>query len=112
VSKVILPKGEMDPECISLCEALNDLPGISTFESCQGHGRHPFWIFFKASSLQDLLPIVVCINHDSDWCLKLQDSYAGDDFSHIVTLLLEGPTNKPNCGNEFALTIRQEFLDD
>ena len=35
---------DMDPECIWLCDVLNALPGIRTFESCCGHGAHPFRI--------------------------------------------------------------------
>lgn len=35
----------MDPECIPLCAAINELDGFATFESCCGHGRKPFWIW-------------------------------------------------------------------
>ncbi len=41
--KVVLPEG-MDPECITLCNALNTLPGVRTHASCCGHGKSPYWI--------------------------------------------------------------------
>lgn len=37
----------MDMECILLCDALNSIPGIETFESCCGHGTSSFRIWFK-----------------------------------------------------------------
>lgn len=46
--------GRMDPECIPLCDALNRIPGIETFESCCGHGRHEFWIWMFAKSVKSL----------------------------------------------------------
>ena len=39
---------EMDKECIELCNALNYLEGIETYESCCGHGVNFYSIFFKA----------------------------------------------------------------
>ena len=44
----------MDPECIELCDALNDIDDVKTVESCCGHGRHGFWILFKADSFKPL----------------------------------------------------------
>lgn len=38
---------DMDPECIPICNALNAIPGIRTTESCYGHGREPFRVFFR-----------------------------------------------------------------
>jgi hypothetical protein len=40
----------MDPECIKLCSALNELPGVRTFESCCGHGEHGFWVWFEITN--------------------------------------------------------------
>jgi tRNA(Phe) wybutosine-synthesizing methylase Tyw3 len=37
----------MDPEVLDLCNAMNALPGIKTFESCYGHGRTAFHIWFR-----------------------------------------------------------------
>lgn len=37
----------MDKECIPLCDALNQLPGVKTFESCCGHlqRRYAIWLY-------------------------------------------------------------------
>ena len=36
----------MDEECIPLCNALNSIPGIITVDSCCGHEKHDFRIWF------------------------------------------------------------------
>ncbi len=48
---------DIDPECRTLCEAMNGLSGIRTFASCCGHNEHPFRIFFSAESLEALPPV-------------------------------------------------------
>ena len=42
-----VPPEDMDEECIALCVAMNKLPGISTIESCCGHGKYPYRDFSK-----------------------------------------------------------------
>ena len=44
----------MDPESVALCDAINSVPGLFTTESCCGHGKHPFKIFFKVRRLSAL----------------------------------------------------------
>lgn len=41
--------GEMDPECIALCDAINAIPGLQTTESCCGHGESLFRIWFTVT---------------------------------------------------------------
>jgi len=41
----------IDKECIALCTAMNNLPGIYTIESCCGHEKQPFRIWFKVTDL-------------------------------------------------------------
>lgn len=48
----------MDPEVVELVEAMNLLPGITTTESCCGHGEHPFRIWFTLADLQALPPLL------------------------------------------------------
>jgi hypothetical protein len=48
---------DMDPECVGLCEALNTLPGVTTLESCSGHGEEPYRIWLKVERLRNL-PLV------------------------------------------------------
>jgi hypothetical protein len=35
----------MDKECISFCDALNELPGVTTFESCCGHLQRRYVVY-------------------------------------------------------------------
>jgi len=37
---------DMDYECVPLCNALNAIPGIRTVESCCGHSKTEFMIWF------------------------------------------------------------------
>ena len=45
---------DMDKEAINLCIAMNKFPGIKTIESCCGHGKRPYRIWFDIGALEDL----------------------------------------------------------
>ncbi|MDD5517889.1 MAG: hypothetical protein PHV98_00875 [Candidatus Omnitrophica bacterium] len=45
---------EYDKEVVELCKAMNLLPGITTIESCCGHGKRPYHIWFTAEGLLHL----------------------------------------------------------
>ena len=45
---------DMDKECIELCNILNILPGVTTFESCCGHCKHQYYIWFFCNSIDTL----------------------------------------------------------
>ncbi len=90
--KITLP-ADMDVECIELCNALNMLPGVRTTESCQGHGRHQMWIFFKVAKLRDLIPVCyftrACHSGLSGWSVE-----AWTDCSmNYLCFILNGPIN-------------------
>jgi len=44
----------MDVQCEQLCKAMNMLKGIRTIESCCGHSKDTYRIWFKADSLEVL----------------------------------------------------------
>lgn len=73
----------MDPQCIDICNALNSLPGIETTESCCGHNKNSFMIFFKVkNSKQGLFFLTRCVDrrywrYGNDWTLELN---VGDMF--------------------------------
>jgi len=69
----------MDAECIPLCDALNLLPGIKTFESCCGHGEKPFAIHFIAETLEALHPICVGI-HERPWVVEIAWASGSDNL--------------------------------
>ena len=41
------PPQNIDPECVPLCEVMNQV-GLKTLSSCCGHGKRPFWVAFFA----------------------------------------------------------------
>lgn len=87
--------GRMDRECVALCNALNALKGITTFESCCGHGDQPFLVWFFATEVQLSAPILRALDHQ--WRITLSHV----DCPYRVAFLLEGPSN-PKAGDELA----------
>ncbi len=51
-------RDDLDPEVRPLVEAMNRFSGITTIESCCGHGKEPFRIWFVADDLEDLPPLL------------------------------------------------------
>lgn len=45
---------DVDCECVSLCNTLNRLPDVETYESCSGHGENPFSVWFKCTNIDTL----------------------------------------------------------
>lgn len=45
---------DLDQEIRELCEALNAIPGITTYQSCCGHGDAEIGIWFYFRDLSDL----------------------------------------------------------
>jgi hypothetical protein len=68
----------MDEECIPLCNALNAVKGIVTTESCCGHGKSHFRIWFKATSFRGLFFVARCVDrryfrHRWDYTVSVGD---------------------------------------
>jgi len=57
--------GDMDKECVPLCNALNAVKGIITTDSCCGHDKNPFIIFFKATSFKGLFFVTRVLIEDT-----------------------------------------------
>ena len=51
---------DFDEECRSVCDAMNAIDGLQTFESCCGHGVRPFRVHFDThrSALIKLLAVL------------------------------------------------------
>lgn len=45
---------DIDYQCIELCNFLNSIPGVQTFESCCGHCKERFSIWFFCDSIPAL----------------------------------------------------------
>jgi hypothetical protein len=71
----------MDKECLILCDALNAIPGIKTFESCCGHGETMYHIWFTAKNVKALCsPTMGC-----------SQNYCGHFGWHIEVDHVESP---------------------
>ena len=61
---------DIDKECIEICNVLNRLPGTETFESCMGHGKHEFWVFFRCYNIDTISRLGRAVNKnysDGNW---------------------------------------------
>lgn len=108
INEVIpLPKN-MDVECIDLCNALNRLPGLETFESCCGHGNHPYHVFFKCTNIETISRLARAVDRnysDGHWeivadstdtdpygifWLRTKTVLEGKELATSVTYLING----------------------
>ena len=100
---------DLDPEVLSLCRAMNAFPGICTVDSCCGHGREPFRIWFKAESLEALPDLLFlfdgCHTGLYGWrVIAVTDCGAGP-----VTFFAEGPVGAYKAAEGIAEAMREEL---
>lgn len=60
----------MDAECVLLCMKLNELPGVQTTESCCGHYKDTYKIFFDCDDFVSLGILTRCVDKrysDGKW---------------------------------------------
>lgn len=84
-NNVVLPV-DMDGECVPLCEVLNRLPTVETFDSCCGHLRHPFGVVFLCNDIGVLSRLGRAVSHnysDGKWEVLVEstDRYPYGVFS-------------------------------
>jgi tRNA(Phe) wybutosine-synthesizing methylase Tyw3 len=101
--------GDMDADCIPLCDALNALPGICTVESCCGHGIDTHRIFFTVVLVEHLSPILRSIESSAWRCEVFWTNGQG-----IAMFMLKGPIGQasmPGGANDLASWIRNDNGD-
>jgi hypothetical protein len=112
---------DMDEEVVPLCRALNGLDGITTVESCCGHGNTPFLIWFTADNVDDVAPVCFfaddCHTECPDWSVTVTTDCAMSP----VKYLLEGPKGELGyaaagimaelIGDHVAWEVREDHLD-
>lgn len=76
----------MDKECIELCDAINDIPFLITFDSCCGHEKHTFDIWLEAKNLAGLYILSRCI--DRRYCGPVTEQQEGKLTKYIPWNLL------------------------
>ena len=97
---------DLDPECLKLCVALNDLDGVKTTESCCGHSKGPFRIWFHLDTStwgHKVVSRCVCPRYyPSDWTISM----GHNDVEPFTVFVLEGPAD-PSQGDVFAERIKE-----
>jgi len=95
----------MDAECIPICTALNQLPGIRTVESCCGHGKAPHRVFFLPDTVESLSPILRAAE-SSGWHIDA----CWSNGAMVAMFMLQGPTgpaDMPGGANDFASWLQK-----
>jgi hypothetical protein len=69
---------DIDPHCVHLCDAINSIPGLETYESCSGHGKDPMRIWFTVSKLHNMYVLLRSIDYRyvglDGWLCNAQDT--------------------------------------
>lgn len=113
-SSLTCGRSNMDRECIELCEALNQIEGIRTVESCCGHGKSAYCIWLVTDSL-GALPLVAwsfdgCHCGHYGWRVVVQT----DCSMAPLVFMIEGPQGIPayEQSREIAKLIVRTLKDD
>jgi hypothetical protein len=80
--------GDMDKECIALCKKLNSLSNIKTVESCCGHLKEPYRVFFMCDDFIRLGRLFRCVNRnysDGKWCIEVDGSDVQPCYEFMLT---------------------------
>ena len=100
---------QMDKECIELCNAINSIKGCNTFESCCGHGKYPYRIWFTAVEVQHLVIPVMACNKNYGCVLGWEVKVSHCESPNRAIFLLEGPINAYEDADKIAKTIYEFF---
>ena len=100
--------GKMDPEVIPLCDSLNTLIGISTHESCCGHGANEFRIFFDAEDFDCLGLVCYYANGCHTGQYGWQVVALSDCGARPASFMLEGPVGAYEAANKIAESIQED----
>ena len=68
---------DIDKECIELCNALNSLPSVRTFESCCGHLKDIYSIWFFCTNIDTISRLGRTVSHnysDGKWELLVDST--------------------------------------
>ena len=87
---------KMDEQCVELCDAINEIPGFKTVQSCCGHSRCSYRIWFNAEgNIQKPLYILA---------RSLNRFYGGPVYNH---------TNNEGAeySNEWEIKVKDQEVD-
>jgi hypothetical protein len=87
-----LDLSKLDFDCRWMTREMNRFPGITTIESCSGHGKKPYHIWFRARRLSSLPPLLYWFDgcHTAVYGWRVLAST--DCSARPLTFCVEGPT--------------------
>lgn len=102
----------MDLECIELCEAMNKISGINTIDSCCGHGKFPYRVFFRADNLECLPDLLywfdVCHCGFTGWLVKAKTDCVKSPVSFCVERIADRETYAQSLAIARLIRVDQE----
>ena len=98
--------GKMDIECILLCDAINKLPRIQTTESCCGHGKEEFRVWFTVEELKYLPPLLYYFDGCHCDFYGWEVLVTTDCGMSPVTFSIRGPVAAYKEANQIASLIK------
>ena len=101
--------GQMDKECIELCDTLNGLKGVKTVESCCGHLKERYAIWMRCNNFYSLAILARCIDDrysSGVWELTAETTDRTEKYFSTVCFVLR---SKETFDNEKQ---RSEAIDE
>lgn len=104
------PPPGIDKECIELCAAINDLSGIRTIDSCCGHEKYEYRIWFKTKSLRVLPRLLYYFDSCHCGFYGWKVIVKTDCGMSPVTFMIEGPIGQQAYeeSKKIAQLLRQD----
>jgi hypothetical protein len=101
---------DMDKECIELCDAMNFLSDIRTIESCCGHNKTPYQIWFRAKNLKALPKLLYYFDGCHCGFYGWKVLVTTDCGMSPVTFCIEGPVGEQaySESKKIAELLREE----
>lgn len=102
---------DIDPEVIELCNALNARRGVSTVESCSGHGTERLKVFFTATRQSVVAEIAEAIHVRESgirgWQIRVFGR-TGQGKRRRMCYVLEAPPHLAGDASEIARLVRAQ----
>lgn len=105
------PPGDIDPEVLGVCTAVNALDGVETAESCCGHGARDVSVYLRVREPECLLPLLYvidpCHGGPPGWHVRVFTGCAGTE----VAWALDGPPGAYRAADLIAALLTAATRD-
>jgi len=81
----------IDSEVVELCDAINALPGLETYESCFGHGSEKLHIALSADRRGALPPLLYALSACHSGAVGWEMTVMSDCAMSPATFVVRGP---------------------